>query len=194
MLNAKQDNILDASGSLTVTSDAGEVLSITQTTSNNMFLMFKNLLSKTTGNNWGLGQFTNQAWLTLARREANNTLIQKVRFGTNGDLWIAGTYTSASDSRLKKNIANVDSNLISEVFDKIDVKTYQKINDDSDKCDADDVENAISDLGFDNLVQKDEDGIRSLAYDRMVCLLWAQVKILKEEIELLKQDQALHQA
>eukprot|EP00972_Heterocapsa_arctica_P077688 11457423-Heterocapsa_arctica.AAC.1 len=65
----------------------------------------------------------------------------------------------------------VDNDLISEALDKIEVKTYQTINDENEKYEigfiADDVENAIDGLGFDNLINKDNEGMRSLTYDRM---------------------------
>eukprot|EP00972_Heterocapsa_arctica_P071219 10520010-Heterocapsa_arctica.AAC.1 len=90
-------------------------------------------------------------------------------------MWIAGTFSSASDARLKTNINCVNNETLSIVFDAIEVKSYQKKSDESEAlCElgfiADDVEKAIedNDLCFDNLIQKDVDGMRSLAYDRMV--------------------------
>ena len=69
-----------------------------------------------------------------------------------------------------------------------------KKNDDEEHCElgliADDVEKAIedNDLCFDNLIHKDDEGIRSLAYDRMVCVLWGVCKEMKAEIATLKEQ------
>ena len=55
---------------------------------------------------------------------------------------------------------------------------------------ANDIDDNITDLGFDNLVQKDSsnDDMMSLSYDRMVCVLWGALKQMKAEIATLKEQ------
>ena len=122
-----------------------------------------------------------------------NNVMKKTLFG-DGSIWIAGTYSSASDARLKTDIDCVNNEALSTVFDAIEVKSYKKKDDDSEACElgfiADDVEEAIEANGlcFDNLVKKNDDDMRSLAYDRMVCILWGACKEMKAEIATLKEQ------
>ena len=117
----------------------------------------------------------------------------KGRLDGNGNFYCSGSFSSGSDIRLKSQIEDVDNEVLATLFDKVEVNMYKKQeHEDEPEFDigfiANDIGDNITNLGFYNLVQKDSsnDDMMSLSYDRMITILWGQVKILKAEIELLK--------
>jgi len=100
------------------------------------------------------------------------------------DVYVGGTVTSSSDTRLKKNLRPLES-----VLDKIEKITPLKYNsihafdhDDHIGFIAQDFEEHFPEL----LMRNSQDAYYSLAYDRITSLNMACIKELKQENELLK--------
>lgn len=100
------------------------------------------------------------------------------------DVYVGGTVTSSSDTRLKKNLRPLES-----ILDKIEKITPLKYNsihtfdhDDHIGFIAQDFEEHFPEL----LMRNSQDAYYSLAYDRITALNMACIKELKQENELLK--------
>lgn len=100
------------------------------------------------------------------------------------DVYVGGTVTSSSDTRLKKNLRPLES-----ILDKIDNITPLKYNsihqfDHKDHIGfiAQDFEEHFPEL----LMRNNQDAYYSLAYDRITSLNMACIKELKKENEMLK--------
>eukprot|EP00972_Heterocapsa_arctica_P090014 13279746-Heterocapsa_arctica.AAC.1 len=62
-----------------------------------------NSAAKSSGSHWAIGHYDGQDWFSFSMRTTNKRIATlKVRFEPDGSVWSAGTYASASDSRLKK--------------------------------------------------------------------------------------------
>ena len=134
--------------------------------------------------NWDT-YFDNRAALSGFRwrtnTENNGGEVQVAHLNKDGDLLIAGTLTENSDISLKENIKPLESQL--EIVDKLNPISYNKIGRKEKEIGfiAQEVEKLLPDL-----VNEDEDGLKSLSYTRMTAVLVKSIQELKAEIDILK--------
>ena len=95
-----------------------------------------------------------------------------------------------SDRALKEAIAPADLQAVQSVFDAVEVQKYQRIGLPGSRIGfiAQDMEQALEDTGFDNVVSRTRDGLnhRTIDHSRLSALLWAQCKNLQKRIEALE--------
>jgi hypothetical protein len=93
-----------------------------------------------------------------------------------------------SDRNLKEDIVKADAKTIQDVFDNVDVYTYRR-NDGPLGSRlgfiAQDMENALKDTGFDNIMGRTRDGLnhRTIDHSRLVAILWGVVKNQQKQID-----------
>ena len=111
---------------------------------------------------------------------------------------IIGDPSSLSDTRIKQNQEIASQDNLCKVFDDIDVKVYDRIeNDDSNDTEhrlgfiAQDVQQAIYTHmpDMNNIISErpvGDENLLQLDYSRLVCVLWAKVKQLEQRLSVLK--------
>ena len=98
-------------------------------------------------------------------------------------------FASTSDRRIKTNIKNASIDTCVDLFNKIDVKTYNRTDFKGNRLGfiANDFYDNIPEE-FENLVGMlygGEQALLSLSYDRIVCVLWGVVKNQQKQIDEL---------
>jgi hypothetical protein len=111
----------------------------------------------------------------------NGGEIQLAWLNKDGDLLIAGTLTENSDISLKENIKPLESQL--EIVDKLNPIFYNKIGRKEKEIVfiAQEVEKLLPDL-----VNEDEDGLKSLSYTRMTAVLVKSIQELEARVKELE--------
>ena len=99
-------------------------------------------------------------------------------------------YITTSDERIKNNISHASCEELQKVFNKIDVKTYNRSDVDGGSrvgFIAQDFQEALSDTLFQNIVHRvcNEEPTLGLDYSRLTCILWGVCKTQKAELAAL---------
>ena len=105
---------------------------------------------------------------------------------SNGDAWLGGTWTEASDKRLKKNIISVTGAL--DKIKKMRGVSYNWIDQGKDSAEqigfiAQEVEEV-----FPQLVKTNDKGYKSIAYSHMTPILLEAIKEQQQQIDELKKE------
>ena len=134
----------------------------------------------------------------LSRLDATNTGVDVYGvLTTTGNADIGGNVTcvaltETSDSKLKANIKEVNTKECYKAVKYIKPKTYNFINDEDKKSHigfvADDVKDAKMPPEWDNIIYYNDNGVKSLAYNKMAVLLWGCVQEMQKEIANLKSE------
>ena len=110
---------------------------------------------------------------------------------TNGNTWISGSLTQASDAKLKDDIEEASVEDCKSLVMKIAPKTYTRVDRGDGKTRlgflADDFDE-VRGTAFDNLVgevTKDGETLKSLDYSRLTAVLWAVVRSQQGQIDAL---------
>ena len=109
---------------------------------------------------------------------------------------VVGDPSSLSDTRIKDNQALASQDSLCKVFDDIQPKTYDRI-DNSEAPEhrlgfiADDVKLAINTHmpNVTNIISErfvSDENLLALDYSRLVCVLWSKVKQLEQRIAVLE--------
>jgi hypothetical protein len=100
----------------------------------------------------------------------------------------AGSFTSASDARLKTDVAEISNAL--EMVTHMRPVTYNWIDETRTKVNPAEKEIGViaqeMEMVLPNIVATDADGMKRVAYDRLVAVLIGAVKDLKAEVDALK--------
>ena len=115
----------------------------------------------------------------------------------SGAVVCSTSFTNNSDSKLKDNhqIANLDE--IQNIFDKIDVKTYERndlqnkkrvgfIAQDFDKVLPEYFKHIVGDGTIQRTTESEVEDIKTLDYSRIVCILWGSLKKSNKQIAELE--------
>ena len=113
-----------------------------------------------------------------------NGNVTRMQIYNNGNAWLQGTLTQASDSRLKKDI-NLLQNSLQKITQLNGYNYYWK-NENSDKnLQTGVIAQEVREL-FPELVNEDKDGILSVNYSGLIPVLIESVKEQQKQIDDLK--------
>ena len=134
----------------------------------------------------------------LSRLDATNTGVDVYGvLTTTGNADIGGNVTcvaltETSDAKLKENIKEVNTKECYKIVKYIKPKTYIFINDEDKKSHigftANDVKDAKTPPEWDNVIYYNNEGTKSLAYNKMAVVLWGCVQEMQKEITNLKSE------
>ena len=132
----------------------------------------------------------------LSRLDATNTGVDVygvlTTTGNTGGNVTCVALTETSDSKLKENIKEVNTKECYKTVKYTKPKTYNFINDEDKKSHlgfvADDVKDAKMPPECDNIIYHNDNGVKSLAYNKMAVVLWGCVQEKQKEITNLKSE------
>lgn len=131
--------------------------------------------SKITEFHFNAGESSSKADLYIGKLNASSKIISQDEIISGGDI------TAFSDIRLKSNIKKID-NALDKIM-QISGYTYDMNSKRSTGVIAQEVEKILPEV-----VQDRDDGYKTVAYGNMIGLLVEAIKELKQEIEVLKND------
>ena len=114
-----------------------------------------------------------------------NGNIARFRLYNNGNAWLAGTLTQASDARLKSNITALDHSL--EKLQAVNGYHYQWKENSSGEMETGLLAQEVKEV-FPELVKENQDGTLGVNYSGLIPHLIEGLKQQQEQIEILKKE------
>ncbi|MBK8496696.1 MAG: tail fiber domain-containing protein [Chitinophagaceae bacterium] len=128
----------------------------------------------------------NQTKLSFHTRSNTGVLAERFYIQGDGNAWLQGTLTQASDARLKHNIKPLSSVL--DKLDKINGYTYNWINDQKDTEEQVGLLAQEVQKNYPQLVKQNDQGELSVNYSGLIPVLLEGIKEQKKQIETLKKQ------
>lgn len=128
----------------------------------------------------------NQTKLSFHTRSNTGVLAERFYIQGDGNAWLQGTLTQASDARLKHNIKPLSSVL--DKLDKINGYTYNWINDQKDTEEQVGLLAQEVQKNYPQLVKQNDQGELSVNYNGLIPVLLEGIKEQQKQIETLKKQ------
>jgi hypothetical protein len=132
-----------------------------------------------------------QTKISFYTRSNSGVLAERFYIQGNGNAWLQGTLTQASDARLKQNIQPLSSVLTS--LEQMNGYTYNWINDQRDKEEQIGLLAQEVQKNYPQLVKQNDKGELSVNYSGLVPVLLEGIKEQQKQIEILKDQTLLQQ-
>lgn len=132
-----------------------------------------------------------QTKISIYTRSSGGVLDERFYVQGDGNAWLQGTLTQASDARLKQNIKQLPSTL--NKLEQMNGYTYNWINDQRDKEEQIGLLAQEVQKNYPQLVRQNDKGELSVNYSGLVPVLLEGIKEQQKQIEILKDQNALQQ-